>query len=1457
MTTPILSTPGNAARIRGTVAGRAVTAGAAAAWLALMGPWGSPVSAQAAASVILSEVHPTGSSAGYEADWFEVTNTGTTAIDLVGWRVDDGSNAFASAVALRGVTAIPPGKSAVFIEGDETGATDAARVAAFCTAWFGTSTPPIGFRIGVYGGSGVGLSSSGDAVNLFDAAGSPRASVSFGSATAGVTFDNAAGLGGILSTLSAVGVHGAFLSVSGGEIGSPGRVAAPPALTSVDLSRYRRVGRYDLPEPTRTTAPPDSVLAQEVSGVTYDWDTDTLFVVGDGGTSVVQVTKTGELIDSMTLAPGSSPQGTDFYDPEGITYVGGGRFVLAEERDRQLVLFTYAAGTTLSRAGAQTVKLGTFVPNIGIEGLSWDPLTAGFVAVKEKEPQGVFQTGVDFAAGTATNGSPTAEGSVNLFDPALLGFADLADVFALSNLPTLTGTESSHLLLLSQESGRILNVDRTGQVFSALTIAGDPGNPLDVPSQQHEGLTMDGDGFLYVVSENGGGDFDHPQLWVYAPSSEPNAAPTAIALVNAKSSIAEDTSTASRIKLADVVVTDDGLGTNDLSVTGADAASFEVDGTGLYLRSGTVLDFEARSGYAVSVEVDDVTVGASPDASVAFALAVTDVVEGTPGPSVVITEVAPWGSGESPAAADWFEVTNTGTTVVTLTGWKVDDGSGSFAAAAPLSGVTSIAPRESVLFMETSAPATTKATFLDTWFGASPPASLQVGSYSGSGLGLSTGGDAVNLYDATGALMASVSFGASPTGPFPTFDNAEGLNGTTISRLSVVGVNGAFAARNDPREIGSPGLSPVPEGKLIITEVAPWSSGNSPVAADWFEVTNTGVAPVDLTGWKVDDSSESPVAAVPLNGVASIAPGESVIFVETADPVATRATFLATWFGAGPPPGLQVGSYTGSGIGLSTGGDAVNLYDPSGALKAHVDFKASPAGPSFPTFDNAAGVNGATLSLLSVAGVDGAFAAVGDANEIGSPGTAATTFVLPSSARAQGLGGAFYTTDLSVANTGEVPVTVVLKFLGNGIAGAGGPERSVSIAGGESRNLPDVLGSVFGLAEGFGAIQISSPSEAVRVASQTSTPGFGGTFGQSVPAARLRDLLVAGGRVSILAVREDASFRTNLVLANPSVLPVDVDVSLVAQGSLRGEKRFSLPALGMIQVTRVVRELGVTDDVSGGHLELSTPTAGGAVAAYASVIDNVTNDPRTLLPLAGIASLSPETDYWIFPSSARAAGFGGAFYTTDLTVGCSGRGGGDVARYVLKFLGNGVDGRSGPEVPFEIRPSLDTEHRDVLSSVFQRTSDFGAIRMSSSAGSGCLSGVAQTSTPGFGGTLGQSVPAVPAGELIRSGRPASILAVREDGAFRTNLILTNATGSGLEVEVQLRSDSGVLLAAKRYALPPLGMTQVTRVVRDLGVQGDVVGGRLVLSVLDATGALAAYASVIDDVTNDPRTLLPR
>lgn len=106
-----------------------------------------------------------------------------------------------------------------------------------------------------------------------------------------------------------------------------------------------------------------------------------------------------------------------------------------------------------------------------------------------------------------------------------------------------------------------------------------------------------------------------------------NEAPTAVALANATTSLAENTSTASRIKLADIVVTDDALGTNSLSLSGADAAIFAIVGTSLFLEAGVVLDFETKRSYSVMVAASDGSLAGSTPVTQSFALAVTDVTQ--------------------------------------------------------------------------------------------------------------------------------------------------------------------------------------------------------------------------------------------------------------------------------------------------------------------------------------------------------------------------------------------------------------------------------------------------------------------------------------------------------------------------------------------------------------------------------------------------------------------------------------------------------------------------------------------------------------------------------------------------------------------------------------------------------------------------------------------------------------
>jgi hypothetical protein len=187
----------------------------------------------ARAAVIVSEVNPSGSgNAPYAADWFELTNTGASAVNISNWRMDDNSASFGSSVALLGVPSINPGQSVVFIEGD------GSNIPAFETAWFGANVPA-GFTIGSYSGSGVGLSTGGDSVNIYtpNGGGSLITGVDFPGATNGITFDNAAGLTGSISALSVLGVNGAFASLgSPQEIGSPGTITGVPEPASVVLA---------------------------------------------------------------------------------------------------------------------------------------------------------------------------------------------------------------------------------------------------------------------------------------------------------------------------------------------------------------------------------------------------------------------------------------------------------------------------------------------------------------------------------------------------------------------------------------------------------------------------------------------------------------------------------------------------------------------------------------------------------------------------------------------------------------------------------------------------------------------------------------------------------------------------------------------------------------------------------------------------------------------------------------------------------------------------------------------------------------------------------------------------------------------------------------------------------------------------------------------------------------------
>jgi len=197
-----------------------------------------------------------------------------------------------------------------------------------------------------------------------------------------------------------------------------------------------------------------------------------------------------------------------------------------------------------------------------------------------------------------------------------------------------------------------------------------------------------------------------------------------------------------------------------------------------------------------------VSTGARCVAPVAAIAAV--LVSSSASANIRITEVMSSSNGLGAPTPDWIEITNYGSSAVNLSGWRMDDGSCNFAVSAALTGVTSIGAGESVIFIESAAGAAVPA-FLTHWGGL---AGVQVGYYSGSGLGFSSGGDGACLFDAGGAILSQVNFGVATSGSsfFYGWDSAGVLDSAyngIVSTVGTIGTQVGFSSTGDTGSIGT------------------------------------------------------------------------------------------------------------------------------------------------------------------------------------------------------------------------------------------------------------------------------------------------------------------------------------------------------------------------------------------------------------------------------------------------------------------------------------------------------------------------------------------------------------------------------------------------------------------------------------------------------------------------------
>src|SRR5262249_13758984 len=151
------------------------------------------------------------------------------------------------------------------------------------------------------------------------------------------------------------------------------------AASSINLGNYQVVGNYALDTLNGTSG---GISGLEASAVTYARDRGTLFFVGDEGTGVVEISRTGQVLGYSTF--NWTGTGSTNHDTEGLTYLGGGVLAVGEERLQDVYRFNYVAGSTVTLANSFVSISNDVVGNNGMEGISYDPRDGSFVTIKQQ-----------------------------------------------------------------------------------------------------------------------------------------------------------------------------------------------------------------------------------------------------------------------------------------------------------------------------------------------------------------------------------------------------------------------------------------------------------------------------------------------------------------------------------------------------------------------------------------------------------------------------------------------------------------------------------------------------------------------------------------------------------------------------------------------------------------------------------------------------------------------------------------------------------------------------------------------------------------------------------------------------------------------------------------------------------------------------------------------------------------
>ncbi len=469
--------------------------------------------------------------------------------------------------------------------------------------------------------------------------------------------------------------------------------------------------------------------------------------------------------------------------------------------------------------------------------------------------------------------------------------------------------------------------------------------------------------------------------------------------------------------------------------------------------------------------------------------------------------------------------------------------------------------------------------------------------------------------------------------------------------------------------------------------------------------------------------------------------------------------------------------------------------------------------------------------------------------------------LLPVLLDTEGVGGARYGTELTLANRGTKDATVKLTYTAaETLQAAGSGTVETSLGAGLQAVIPDAIAWLRGkgLAIPSGGSQggtlrvgfegLSSPDVSFAGA-RTTTPSGTGRAGLSYPAVPVGDCFT--GSAWVFGLRENAADRSNLALVNASPTDFVTLQVTVFRGDAAGLVRLpELHVLGPGQWKQIGRILGAPLDWQNGYVQVESVSGTAPFFAYGVFNDNATNDGSYVPPVSGDFVASAVT----LPVLVESALYSSELVLTNLADAPA------VATltYVESFTpeagaGGTVTQTLGPGEQWIVPDAI--EHlRTKGAAIGPRGSAAfaGALSVRFESGGAASRGFAgaRTASPApEGGQYGVFYPATPGADTATT--EAWVYALQQNGSVRSNLAVVNVgngrTPASFRYEIFDGTTGRLAGTSDLFTVGPGGWVQyeVGRVMAQWGV----ASGYARVVRVSGGDSFIAYGVVNDGATN--------